>query len=136
MKPALCAALACVLLAGPTALAADDVPSFKKRGDAEKKFVTQVGTAIVKAARSTSQKVDLEEYKYSSPKPGRTHLTMKMVFYGVITKKKYTADITVIIDSHDKDNWEVLNIKYTDNSANPIGPSEKKIQELIKKLNR
>src|SRR5262245_48091220 len=108
MKPVLIVALACALLASTTALAGDDVPSFKKRGDVEKKFVAKVGTAIVKAARFKPQKVELDtyEYKHNMPKAGRTELTIKMIYYGLATKKKYLADIKVLIDSSDKNSWE------------------------------
>jgi hypothetical protein len=64
------------LLAGaPAARAADDdeVPSFKKRGDMEKKFVEKVGTAIVKAAR-TATKIELDKYEITDPKKDRKEL--------------------------------------------------------------
>jgi hypothetical protein len=128
--------LACLaLLSTSSAVRADDNISFKKRGDAEKAFVTKVGKAIVKAARSKPQKVELEKFDYSSPKTGRTHLTLKVNYTGLVSRKKWVADITVIIDSTNKDSWEVLNIKYNDNNPSPLGPSERKIQALIKKLN-
>jgi hypothetical protein len=129
--------LACLtLLAGGVAtFAADDGISFKKRGDAEKAFVTKVGKAIVKAARTTGQKVELEKYDYTQPKTGRTHLNLKMNYTGLVSRKKWVADIVVIIDSTNKDSWEVLNIKYNDNNPNLVGPNERKIQALIKKLN-
>src|SRR5262245_17781498 len=131
------AALSCLafLVAAPAA-AAGGVPSFRKRKEREKEFVKQVGTAIVRAARSKPQRIDLEKYEFTSPKANRTELAMKMVYYGLITRKKFTADITVILDSTDKDNWEVMNIKYTDSNPNLVGPSERKIQGLIKQLNK
>jgi hypothetical protein len=129
--------LACLALLAccPVAKAADDGISFKKRGDAEKTFVTKVGKAIVKAARTSGQKVELDKYDYTSPKTGRTHLNIKMNYTGLVSRKKWTADIVVIIDSTNKDSWEVLNIKYSDNNPNPVGPNERKVQALIKKLN-
>jgi hypothetical protein len=125
-----------VLAAGGFAFAADDSISFKKRGDAEKMFVTRVGAAIVKAARTKPQKIELEKYDYTHPKAGRTHLNLKMNYTGLVTRKKYVADIVVIIDSTNKDSWEVLNIKYSDSNPSLLGPSERKIQELIKVLNK
>ncbi len=137
-KLALFASVAClVLVAGTPARAADEeVPSFQKRGDNEKQFVTQVGTAIVKAARSKPQKIEMEKYEFTEPRKGRTDLKIKMIYFGLITKKKYTADITVQIDSSDKEKWEVLNIKYKDsNTTSLVGPSEKNIQKLIPRFN-
>jgi hypothetical protein len=131
------AALTCLaLLSGVASVRANDESvSFKKRGDAEKAFVTKVGKAIVKAARATPQKVELEKYDYSQPKTGRTHLNIKMNFTGLVSRKKWVAEIVVIIDSTNKDSWEVLNIKYTDNNPNIVGPNERKVQAMIKKLN-
>jgi hypothetical protein len=129
-------ALAGLFLVTATASAADETPSFKKRGDAEKQFVAKAGTAVVKAARSKPQKVALLSYEYTKPKANRTELTIKMEYYGLISMKRFIADMTFIIDSTDKDSWEVLNIRYSDNNPNPVGPSEKKIQALIKDFNK
>jgi hypothetical protein len=128
-------ALAGLLVLNRPARAAEDSISFKKRGDAEKMFVTKVGTAIIKAARFKPQKLSLEKYNYENPKAGRTHLNIKMVYHGLVSRKRYVADIVVIIDSTNKDSWEVLNIKY-DNNPSPTSPNERKIQELIKELNK
>jgi len=134
------AVLSLALLASVPAARAgdDDVPSFKKRGDAEKQFVVKVGTAIVKAARSKPVKIALlsHEYKMNTPKMGRSELHIKMEYHGAITTKRYISDIVVILDTSDKDSWEVLNIRYSDNNPNLIGPSEKKIQEMIKVFNK
>jgi hypothetical protein len=124
-----------VLALLPLARAADDEPSFKKRGDQEKQFVTLVGEAIVKAAHGTAKKTALLEYAYKEPKPNRTELTLKMEYYGAVVGKRYVADIVVKIDSTDKNAWEVLNIDYADTNT-AIKQNEKKIQELIKKFNR
>ena len=112
---------------------ADDV-SFKRRGDVEKRFVTAAGTAIVKAAHGTAKKIDLIEYKYTTPKPNRTDLAVKMEYHGKATNKRYVANIVVKIDSGNKDAWEVLNIDYSDNNNVPY--SAKKVQELIKTFNK
>jgi hypothetical protein len=124
-----------LLASGAAARAADESISFKKRGDAEKAFVTKVGTAIVKAARSKPQKVELEKFDYTHPKTGRTHLNIKMNYTGLVSRKKWVADIVVVIDSTNKDSWEVLNIKYNDNNPSLLSPNERRIQALIKKLN-
>ena len=135
---ALCGALACVLAGGQVARADDDdIPTFKKDKDREtKEFVAKVGSAIVHAARSKPQKIEVEKYEYTKPKAGRTELKLKMIYYGVVTKKKYTADIVVILDSSDATKWEVLNITYKDTNPSPAKPSVKSIQELIPKFNK
>jgi hypothetical protein len=114
--------------------AADDAISFKKRGDEEKRFVTAVGTAIVKAAHKTAKSIELVKYEYTKPKANRTELVLKMEYHGAASGKRYVADIAVKIDSSNKDAWEVLNIDYADNNSVPH--SEKKIQELIKQMNK
>lgn len=116
------------------AVAAENDISFKRRGDEEKRFVGNVGKAIVKAAHTTAKKIELVKYEYTKPKADRTHLTIKMEFRGAVSNKRYVADILVKIDSSNKDAWEVLNIDYTDN--NNIPHSEKKVQALIKKFNK
>jgi hypothetical protein len=129
-----------VVLAGAAVLAAaaaayaDDDLSFRRRGDEEKRFVGRVAEAVVKAAHKTAKKVDLIKYEYTHPKPNRTDLTMKVGYHGAVTNKQYTADVVVKIDSTNKDAWEVLNIEYTDNNNVPF--NEKKVQELIRQLNR
>jgi len=114
--------------------AGDDDVSFKKRGDMEKRFVTAVGEAIVKAAHSTGRKPTLVKYEITTTKPNRTEMTIKMEYHGLATNKRYVADITVKIDSTNKDSWEVLNIDYVDN--NTLGANVKKVQELIKTFNK
>jgi len=117
-----------------TAWAADENISIKKRGDEEKRFVATVGTAIIKAAHKTAKKIDLLKHEYTKPKAGRTELAIKMEFHGAASGKRYVADIVVKIDSSNKDAWEVLNIEYADNDSVPH--NEKKIQELIKQMNK
>jgi hypothetical protein len=129
------AALAVLLSAALPARAADEgVPSFKNRGNEEKRFVARVAEAIVHAAHPTAKKVGLVKYEFTNPKPNRTELTLKAEYYGKVTNKRYVADIVVKIDSADKNAWEVLNIEYTD--SNTIKHSEQKVQDLIKDLNK
>lgn len=133
------ALVAGLMLVLPAFVWADEetVPSFRSVSKREtKEFVTKVGGAIIKVARAKPQKIELEKYEYTSPKAGRTELVMKMHYHGLVTKQKYTADITVIIDSADKDKWEVLNVRYKDNNKSIMNPNEKKIQELIKEFNK
>jgi hypothetical protein len=117
-----------------SARGADEEISFKKRGNEEKVFVGKVGDAIVKAAHGTAKRISLVKYDLSEPKPGRTDLNIKMEYHGALSDKRYVADITVKIDSSDKNAWEVMRIDYSDN--NSIKHNEKKLDELIRQLNK
>jgi hypothetical protein len=128
------AVLAGLFVCSTLLAAADEDISFKRRGDEEKRFVRTVGTAIIKAAHKTSKKIELVKHEYTKPKANRTDLTMKMEYHGAVSGKRYVADIVVKIDSSNKDAWEVLNIEYSDNNNVPF--NEKKIQELIKQMNK
>ena len=88
------------------------------------------------AARLKPQKMELDKYEYTEPKKDRKDLKIKMIYHGLVTKKKYTADITVKIDSGDKDKWEVLRIDYEDNNPSFTKPNRGKIDDLVKKFNR
>jgi hypothetical protein len=127
-----------LLAAWVSAAAADDVtPNIRKRGTDEKKFVTEMGKAIVKAAHGTAKEPTLVKYEKKTPKEGRTEIHITMEYAGALTgavsKKKYTSTIDVKVDSANKDAWEVLNIDYKDDNKVPF--SAKKVQELVKKLN-
>jgi hypothetical protein len=115
--------------------AADDNISFKKRGNEEKRFVSSVGTAIVKAAHKTARKIELIKYEYNQPRANRTELAVRMEYRGAVSGKRYVADIVVKIDSSNKDAWEALNIDYADTNT-AVPHNEKKIQELIKQMNK
>jgi hypothetical protein len=129
-------ALVCgAVLLCSSARAADDVPNFKKRGDLEKKWVSQVCVAIIKAARTSAKNPTLDRFEYKDPKPDRKELHIKGKFTGVVTRKEYVANIVVLIDSRDKDSWEVLRIDYDDNSSSVAGYNRKNIENLIKKFN-
>jgi hypothetical protein len=129
----LLAVLSLLAWSGAVRAEGEDI-SFKKRGDNEKNFVKAVGTAIIKAAHHTSKKIDLLEYKYSEPKPGRKDLAIKMEYHGAVTNKRYVADVVVKLDASNKDSWEVLDIEYADTNVG-IKHNANKVQELKKKLN-
>jgi len=131
-------AVVVLLVVAPAARADDDLPTFRKRGDKEKEFVTQVGTAIVKAARTGPISIELNEYKFEDlkDKKDRKNLEITMNWKGGITRKKYLSTIVVKIDTSNKERWEVLNIDYKDNSISPTSPRTGEIQKLIKQLNR
>src|SRR5262245_24298829 len=105
------AVLCGLVLLAPVARA-EDVPNFKKRGDVEKRWVSEVCVAILKAARPSAKNPSLHRFEYKEPKPGRTELHIKGKYSGVVSGTEYTADIVVHIDSKDKDSWEVLRIEY------------------------
>jgi hypothetical protein len=124
------------LLAAGTAFGGpdDEGISFKQRGNEEKRFAARVGEAVVKAAHATARKPTLVKHEYTTPKPNRTELKLKMEYQGAVTNKRYVADITVIIDSTAKDAWEVVNVEYADN--NNVPANLKKVQGLIKEMNK
>lgn len=126
--------IACALAVLTSAARADDVPKFRNKGDAEKKFVSEAAVAIVKAAHYTAREPALEKFKFEEVKKGRTKLEMRASYKGRLTGKEYFADIVVHIDTQDKDAWEVLRIEYSDNNNVPY--SRKKVDALIKKFNR
>jgi hypothetical protein len=135
------AALPALIVFAVGAARADDeaLPSFKNVDKRETEdFVTKVGAAVIKAARTKPQKIELKKHEYTTPKAGRKDLVLKMTYSGLVTKKKYDVDITVMltVDPSDKDKWEVVNIKYKDTNPSPLAPSEKKIQALIKEFNK
>ena len=133
---ALTAALA--LLVSAPAARADDVPSFKNRGDKEKEWVAEVGTAIVKAARTAPAKIELDSYKFEDvkDKKDRKNLKITMNWVGGITRKKFQSNIVVKIDVTKDKEWEVLNVVYKDDSISFGSPRQAEIQALIKKFNR
>ncbi len=119
----------------PAVRAAEDtVPSFKSRGDMEKKFVASVAKAILKAAHPTGLEPTMEKYAYEEVKKGRTKLTIQGTYKGAATRKVYKAEIIVHLDTADKDSWEVLRIEFNDNNNIPY--SRKRVDDLIKQLNR
>ena len=134
MSKSLPLAMMCgVLLAGGSR--AEDVPNFKKKGDIEKKFVSQTCIAIIKAARPSAKMPSLHRFEFKEPKANRKELHIKGKFSGVLSGSEYTADIVVHIDVKDPKSWEVLRIEYDDNSKNVVGPSRKNLNNLIKKFN-
>ena len=139
-RRALFAALPGLLLVAVGTARADDeaLPTFKNTAKREtEEFVSKVGAAVIKAARAKPQKIELKKHEYTNPKAGRKDLVLKMRYVGLVTRKKYDADITVMlsVDPSDKDKWEVVNIKYKDTNPSPLDPNETKIQKLIKDFN-
>lgn len=115
---------------------AEGTPNFNKRGTGEKDekaFVEQVADTIVHAARSCKD-VTVRSYKFKEVKEGQTDLVIEAGYKGVVTKKPYSADVTVHINSASKGKWSVLSIDYTDN--NKLKWTGKgKVDGLVSKFN-
>jgi len=144
MKPTLLslAALAAglgLLASAPSAQAADDdVPSFKKRGDMEKSFVTKVGDAVVHAARTKPGKLEYEKHEVTDVDTYLKEMKIIMGWTGAVTKKKYSSTIVLTLYTKDKEAWKVLDIDYRDDAPNvPFGaPNLKKIRDLKASFNK
>jgi hypothetical protein len=108
-------------------------PACRQRGTAA--ATGRYAVCLAKAAHKTARKIELLKYEYTKPRANRTELTVRMEYHGAVSGKRYVADIVFKIDSSNKDAWEVLNIDYTDNNST-VPHNEKKIQELIKQMNK
>jgi hypothetical protein len=134
--------LALGLLLMGTAVRADEeaIPSFRKAKDKEgKEFVGKVFDAIVHAARAKPKNVKVEKYDYVNvkDKENRKELNITGTYDGQIAAKGVKVNVTVQLDTSNKDAWEVLNIDYKDNNkVSLLSPSAKKIQELVKTFNK
>jgi hypothetical protein len=128
------AVLCVAVLAAAPARAADEVPNFNKRGNNEKKFVERVGQTIIPKAHKSVKDTEVRSYKFKELRPGRTNLIMEVGYKGRITGKSYTANVTVRLDTSDKDAWEVLAIDYEDNNNIPY--SKTGITDLVKEFNK
>lgn len=118
--------------------AADEmVPTFKKRGDVEKKFYEEVGLAVIKAVHPTGVNATFmsHELRDDKLKADRKELMIKMAYKGPVTRKVFDSEITIKLDTRNKDAWEVLHIDYKDNnsikSANLAN-----LERLLKQFNR
>jgi len=124
---------------GRPAYAADDedVPTINNRGNNEVKWVSRVGTAVVRAARTGPKKIELASYRFEDPDKGRKDLHVKMHWVGGLTETKVVSTFVVKIDVSDEKNWVVLDVPYKDNNkVSPFSPNRARIRALIKKLNR
>lgn len=119
-------------------VAADDqVPTFKKRGDAEKKFYEGVGLAVIKAVHPTGVNAAFlsHELRDEKLKADRKELLIKMEYKGPVTRKVFQSDITIKLDTRNNEAWEVLHIDYKDNN-NIKSANLANLERLIKQLNR
>ncbi|MFQ3591696.1 MAG: hypothetical protein SNJ82_00705 [Gemmataceae bacterium] len=137
----LLAAFASLGLVTPVVLAQDKekedpTPSFKKRLDSEKEFITKVGEATVKAVRTAPAKLELDTYKITDPKPNRKVIEIIMNWAGSLTGKKFKSTIKITVDPTDKDKWEVIDIEYTDDNPSLKVGMEKNLKNLKAKFNR
>lgn len=118
--------------------AADDqVPTFKKRGDAEKKFYEEVGLAVIKAVHPTGVNAAFlsHELRDDKLKADRKELMIKMEYRGPVTRKVFESEIIIKLDTRNKDAWEVLHIDYKDNNSIK-SPNLANLDRLLKQLNR
>lgn len=130
------AVIALIAIVAPIVQAADtEVPNINKRGDDEKAFAEKLAVSIVHAARTSVKKAMLDKFEKKMPKEGRTEWHLSAKFEGTATKADYVADIVVILDTADKNNWEVLNIEYKDTSKSLVGHNRKNVAMMVKKLN-
>jgi hypothetical protein len=114
----------------------DDTPSFKKRTDPEKEFVTKVGEAVVKAVRTSPAKLSMGEYKITDPKPNRKLIDITMNWAGAVTGTKFKSKIKVTVDPTDKEKWEVIEIDYSDDNPSLKIGMERNLKALKAKFNR
>lgn len=84
-----------------------------------------IGKQVVLAAHPTAQDPALLEYKETTPQEGRLALEIKMKYFGKTTSAKYTATITVTIDTT-KEPPHVVDLSYTDDNTIPW--SRKKVK--------
>ena len=135
----LMAAVASLAFVAPVAKAEDKedpTPSFKKRLDSEKEFITKVGEATVKAIRTAPAKLELDTYKITDPKPNRKIIEIIMNWAGSVTGKKFKSVIKITVDPTDKEKWEVIDIEYNDDNPSLKVGLEKNLKTLKAKFNR
>jgi hypothetical protein len=111
---------------------AEDVPNINKR-DNEKAFVEKLADSIVHTAR-TCKDVTVKNYKFKDLGGGRTDLMIEAGYKGKVTSKPYTANVTVHLNTANKDKWSVLSIDYKDNN-NLKWTGKKSVDALVSKLN-
>lgn len=122
----------CVFAAGED----ETIPTFKKRGDLERKFYEEVGLSVLKAAHPTGGEPTFTgfELKEDGDKKDRKILVLKLQYKGRVTRKTYEAEATLKLDTRKQDSWELLSLDYKDN--NNVTPNRAKLDALMKKLNR
>jgi hypothetical protein len=129
-------ALTLVALLAPLAQAAQDappIPNINKRGEDEKAFVKKMAAAIVNNGRTSVKTIGDVEYKKKEPKAGRTEFVITAHFKYAF-KFDATANITVVVDSENKEKWEVLRVDYKDN-VRGLPFNRKNIDALPAKMN-
>jgi len=128
-----------VLAALPARAADDDLPSFRNRGDDEKKFVTEVGIAIVKTARWGPTGHELDSYKIEPTRAAepRKDLHIVVSWKGGLKKKTFHSTIVVHVRVISEKEWEVLSIDHDEDCKAWFGmPAQANMLDLIKKFNR
>jgi hypothetical protein len=129
--------LAVVALLAPLAQAADEVPApnINKRGEDEKAFIKKLTNAIVSNARTSIKSANVDKYEKKEPKKDRVEYIIKASFKTAALKREATADIKVIVDTSDKDKWEVLRIDYDDTVKSLAKVNRENLNKLVPRLN-
>ncbi len=129
------AVFAVVVFLAPLTRADDDTPNINKRGESEKIFADKLSSAIVRAARTATKTAVLESFEKKTPKEGRLEYHIKAGWKSAVLGKNQVSEIVVLIDTTDKDKWEVLRIEYSDDAKSAAPYNRKNVSELVKKLN-
>lgn len=111
-------------------------PAFKNRQGPEKEFMAKVGEATVKAVRAKPAGLEMEWYTITTPMRDRKAIDVKMIWHGALTKRKYTADIRIIVDSTNQNRWEVLEIRYGDDCPATLFGLPHNLKKLKEQFNR
>ncbi len=126
--------LTALAFAAATTAAAD--LNINDRGD-EKKFIANLTTDLIKAARGSPKDVAYVEHKADTTVKDRLKWTIKGGYKGSLTGKAFESDIVVNIDIADAKKWEVLSIEYADNNKTaPAGPSKAGVDKIKTALNK
>jgi uncharacterized membrane protein len=116
------------------------VPSFKKSKDKDtKEFVGKVFESIVKVARLKTKNYKVEKYEYVNvkDKPNRKELHITGTWDGALVSKNVKTNITIKLDTSDKDAWEVLSIEYKDAlRTSAVKHNQNNIDALVKTFNQ
>ncbi len=107
--------------------------SGRAAGKVDEKLAAVLGKEVELAAHPTAKDPALLDYKESTPKDGRLQLTVKMKYFGKITSAKYTATVTITVDTT-KEPPRVIDIDYKDD--NKIPASGKKLKALENTLGK
>jgi hypothetical protein len=84
----------------------------------DEQLAKTLGRTVVVAAHPTAQKVEMTDYKVSTPKDGRLVLDIRMKYFGKVTSAKYLASVRITLDTT-KEPPKVVDINYKDDNKIP-----------------